>query len=75
MRNPFGWDYPPGAEHDPMAPWNQREEHHPKCPLHEDNTEAPEGSECKCKELDEEPDWDAIADERREREMEDRWMR
>lgn len=22
-RNPFGWDYPPGAEHDPNAPWNQ----------------------------------------------------
>ena len=22
-RNPFGWHYPPGAEHDPHAPWNQ----------------------------------------------------
>lgn len=21
----FGWDYPPGAEHDPYAPWNQPE--------------------------------------------------
>lgn len=21
----FGWDYPPGAENDPNAPWNQRE--------------------------------------------------
>jgi hypothetical protein len=26
MRNPFGWDYPAGAEHDPRAPWNQRDE-------------------------------------------------
>ena len=24
--NNFGWDYPPGAEHDPRAPWNEREE-------------------------------------------------
>lgn len=23
--NVFGWDYPAGAEHDPRAPWNQRE--------------------------------------------------
>lgn len=22
-RNPFGWAYPAGAEHDPRAPWNQ----------------------------------------------------
>lgn len=22
-RHIFGWDYPPGAEHDPRAPWNQ----------------------------------------------------
>lgn len=22
----FGWDYPPGAEHDPNAPWNRPEE-------------------------------------------------
>ena len=22
----FGWHYPPGAEHDPRAPWNEREE-------------------------------------------------
>ena len=21
----FGWDYPAGAEHDPNAPWNQRD--------------------------------------------------
>lgn len=25
-RNIFGWDYPPGAEHDPNAPWNQTDE-------------------------------------------------
>jgi hypothetical protein len=24
-RNPFGWDYPPGAEFDPRAPWNEKE--------------------------------------------------
>lgn len=23
MRNPFGWNYPAGAEHDPRAPWNE----------------------------------------------------
>ncbi len=23
--NPFGYHYPAGAEHDPRAPWNQRE--------------------------------------------------
>ena len=22
-RNPLGWHYPAGAEHDPNAPWNQ----------------------------------------------------
>jgi hypothetical protein len=22
-RNPLGWHYPPGAEHDPRAPYNQ----------------------------------------------------
>lgn len=22
-RNPFGWEYPAGAEFDPSAPWNQ----------------------------------------------------
>ena len=22
-RNPYGWDYPPCAEHDKRAPWNQ----------------------------------------------------
>lgn len=26
MNNPFGWDYPPGAEHDPNAPWNQADD-------------------------------------------------
>lgn len=25
MRNQFGWSYPPGAEHDPNAPYNQVE--------------------------------------------------
>lgn len=36
MRNPFGWDYPAGAENDPNAPWNQSDEHHSYCPCHED---------------------------------------
>lgn len=26
MNDPLGWDYPAGAEHDPEAPWNQRDE-------------------------------------------------
>ena len=26
MSDPFGWDYPAGAENDPDAPWNQRDE-------------------------------------------------
>ena len=26
MRSMFGWSYPPGAENDPHAPWNEREE-------------------------------------------------
>ena len=26
MRDPFGWAYPPGAERDPLAPWNERDE-------------------------------------------------
>ena len=26
MSGPFGWDYPAGAENDPDAPWNQRDE-------------------------------------------------
>tara|TARA_R110000868_G_scaffold3147_1_gene20905 strand:+ start:8419 stop:8619 length:201 start_codon:yes stop_codon:yes gene_type:complete len=26
MSNVFGWDYPAGAEHDPRAPWNEKEE-------------------------------------------------
>ena len=30
-KNVFGWDYPPGAENDPNAPWNQQEH---DCPCH-----------------------------------------
>lgn len=26
MSRLFGWDYPPGAENDPRAPWNQKDE-------------------------------------------------
>lgn len=34
MKNPFGWNYPAGAEHDPRAPWNQIDREIPvwKCP-------------------------------------------
>lgn len=24
-RRIYGWDYPPGAENDPRAPWNQKD--------------------------------------------------
>jgi hypothetical protein len=30
-RNPYGWDYPPGAEFDPRAPWNQKEPYCGQC--------------------------------------------
>lgn len=26
MKNEFGWNYPPGAERDSRAPYNEREE-------------------------------------------------
>ena len=26
IRHPFGWSYPPGAENDPNAPYNQDDE-------------------------------------------------
>lgn len=29
MNNEFGWNYPPGAERDSRAPWNEREEDEP----------------------------------------------
>lgn len=31
-RNPFGWAYPAGAEHDPNAPWNEQPEVE-ECPI------------------------------------------
>ena len=30
-RNPFGWDYPAGAENDPNAPWNQTDNEDCSC--------------------------------------------
>ena len=27
-RSVFGWDYPPGTEFDPHAPWNQTDDDH-----------------------------------------------
>lgn len=42
-RNPFGWAYPAGAEHDPNAPYNQPElpDDCPTCkkPNHDDDGE------------------------------------
>lgn len=29
MSDPLGWAYPAGAEHDPNAPWNQKDEEEP----------------------------------------------
>jgi len=26
VNDPLGWDYPAGAENDPDAPWNQRDD-------------------------------------------------
>ena len=26
MNDPLGWDYPAGLEHDPSAPWNQKDD-------------------------------------------------
>lgn len=31
MSNPFGYDYPAGAENDPNAPWNQKDNECPDC--------------------------------------------
>lgn len=39
----LGWDYPAGAEHDPRAPWNERD-HYSSCPAHEDA--EPKCAEC-----------------------------
>jgi hypothetical protein len=32
-RSPFGWHYPPGAENDPNAPWNQPDGEYKDCYL------------------------------------------
>lgn len=29
MNDPLGWAYPAGAENDPNAPWNQKDEEEP----------------------------------------------
>jgi len=120
-RNPFGWDYPAGAEHDPNAPWNQDDNHCPRCcpfGMKEDPepicTECAQvkgdgicwlwaifptwlayrlsriqflyglfdrycnfaEQECACGDCDcdNEPDYDAMEDERRDREFEDSMM-
>lgn len=48
-RDPFGWSYPPGAENDPMAPYNQHDP--PPCRDCGHDSEAhaeagPEGTGC-----------------------------
>jgi len=35
-RHPFGWSYPPGAENDPNAPYNQPDDEY-GCPECEEN--------------------------------------
>ena len=41
----MGWAYPPGAEFDPRAPWNEKE------PTEDDDTECPNPSRyCRCEE-------------------------
>lgn len=42
----FGWDYPPGAEHDPNAPWNQSDPETIECDVCEGTGENEDGFEC-----------------------------
>ena len=42
----FGWSYPPGAENDPMAPWNQVEHPCEICEKDIDDCECPECPDC-----------------------------
>lgn len=44
MRNKFGWHYPPGAEHDPNAPWNEKPQYCANC--------KKEFSDCQCEEFE-----------------------
>lgn len=46
MSRPFGWNYPPGAEHDPMAPWNQVDDICGACHKSLDDCECPECPIC-----------------------------
>lgn len=43
MRGIFGWDYPPGAGNDPMAPWNQED---PPCEVCEQDVDSCTCPEC-----------------------------
>lgn len=46
-RHPFGWSYPPGAEHDPNAPWNQVDDYCEVCEKPVDKCRCPECPVCK----------------------------
>lgn len=46
MSNPFGWSYPPGAEHDPNAPYNQKDPPCEVCNRDTDRCVCPECPTC-----------------------------
>ena len=43
MKNPFGWNYPPGAEFHPDAPWNEKPQYCANC--------RQEYNDCTCEEF------------------------
>lgn len=45
-RHLFGWSYPPGAENDPNAPWNQQEGPCAVCGQFVDDCVCPECPKC-----------------------------
>jgi hypothetical protein len=45
-RHPFGWSYPPGAENDPNAPWNQVDDYCEVCEKPVDRCRCPECPVC-----------------------------
>lgn len=50
-KDPFGWDYPAGAEHDPRAPWNQiYDEECGRCGLPVEHRNNEEACECEAEE-------------------------
>ena len=45
-RSVYGWHYPPGAEHDPNAPWNQKENVCEVCKNYSESCDCPECPNC-----------------------------